>query len=213
MAGWRKGAPAPGPGGGPAGAPEAKLAGEASPGKVDSQVWAPQGTAGWRKGAPAPGPGGGRARAPEPKLAGEAFLGPCRLPDLGPSGYGRLEQGSTPQGPVGDPEARLAGEASPGLVDSQVLAPQGTAGWRKAVPTSGPSGGQAGAPEPKLAGKASPGPCELPGLVSSWYGRLEEGSIVLRGRGPSELSEHSHAWELSPDPVPGAPHGGLEDKA
>ncbi|KAJ1125157.1 hypothetical protein NDU88_003594 [Pleurodeles waltl] len=75
-AGWRKGAAAPGPSGGPTGDPELKLAGEASPVQVDSQAWAPQGMAGWRKGAPAPGPGGGPTGAPKPKLAGEALLGP-----------------------------------------------------------------------------------------------------------------------------------------
>ncbi|KAJ1202407.1 hypothetical protein NDU88_006207 [Pleurodeles waltl] len=62
---------------------------------VDSQTWAPQGTASWRKGAPAPRPGGGLAGAPELKLAGQASQGPCGLPDLGPSGYGKLEERST----------------------------------------------------------------------------------------------------------------------
>ncbi|KAJ1196440.1 hypothetical protein NDU88_000311 [Pleurodeles waltl] len=111
----RTGAPTPGPDG----APEPTLTGEAFLGPVDSQSWAPQGTAGWRKGVLTPRPSGGPAGAPEPKLEGEA---------------------------------------SPGLVDSQAWAPRATAGWRKGV--SGPAG--------------------------VW----------------SELSEHSHIWESSPDPVP-----------
>ncbi|KAJ1186881.1 hypothetical protein NDU88_003661 [Pleurodeles waltl] len=88
------GAPAPGPSGGLAEAPELKLAGEDFPCLVDSQVRAPQGTAGWRKRAPTPGPGGSPAGAPEPKLAGEATPGTCGLTGLGPKGYGRLEEGS-----------------------------------------------------------------------------------------------------------------------
>ncbi|KAJ1125951.1 hypothetical protein NDU88_004364 [Pleurodeles waltl] len=44
---------------GPVGAPEHKLAGEDSPGLLDYQAWAHQGTAGWRKGATAPETGRG----------------------------------------------------------------------------------------------------------------------------------------------------------
>ncbi|KAJ1121991.1 hypothetical protein NDU88_000497 [Pleurodeles waltl] len=40
-------------------APKLKQEGEASPGPVGSQAWAPQGTAGWRNGVPVPGPSGG----------------------------------------------------------------------------------------------------------------------------------------------------------
>ncbi|KAJ1210339.1 hypothetical protein NDU88_005705 [Pleurodeles waltl] len=43
--------------------------------------------------------------------------------------------------PGGAPEPKLTGESSLGPVDSQVRAPQGTAGWRKGVPDPGPSRG------------------------------------------------------------------------
>ncbi|KAJ1189483.1 hypothetical protein NDU88_006228 [Pleurodeles waltl] len=196
MAGWREGAPAPVPGGAPAGAPELKLAGEASLGPVDSQVWFTQVTAGWRKAAPAPGSRGCLAGAPEAKLAGEASLGavdsqvwvpqgragwrkaapvpgtggcswtqtgrgslpgPGGFPRMGTSGYGRLEEGSAhPRaqwGPAWGPEAKLAGEASPGPVDSQFWAPQGTAGWKTRAPTPGPVGAQPGPLKPDCQGK------------------------------------------------------------
>ncbi|KAJ1193166.1 hypothetical protein NDU88_002471 [Pleurodeles waltl] len=76
------------------------------------------------------------------------------------------------------------------------------AGWRKGVLAAWPGGGLDGAPEPELAG----------------YGKLEEGSSCPRAWwGPgdrSELSEHSHAWESSLDPVLGSlTPSGLEAKA
>ncbi|KAJ1112519.1 hypothetical protein NDU88_000782 [Pleurodeles waltl] len=137
-----------GPTSGFVGAPEPKLTGEASFGPVDSQTWAPQGTAGWSKGAPTPVPDGGVAWDPEPKLAGEASPGrgtprpgPLRvrqaggreLPSQGPAGRcsGRCSlntamqsprQRLPPRGPPVATESKLTGEALLGPVDFQTPA-------------------------------------------------------------------------------------------
>ncbi|KAJ1197684.1 hypothetical protein NDU88_001540 [Pleurodeles waltl] len=228
---------------GPAVAPEPELAGEASQTPVDSQAWAPQGTAGWRKEAPAPGSSGGPVVAPEPELAEEVSQGPCGLRDLGPSGYGRLEQGSArPRargGPAGAPEPELAGEASP--VPCRL---PGYGRLEQGSTRPGPGGDPAGAPEPELAEEASqawwtprsepftvwqddgrerlpqgpvgaqlgplnlnwqgkpPRPGGIRGLSPSGYGRLEEGNTRPRARwGPAGAPEPDLAGEASPGPV------------
>ncbi|KAJ1171495.1 hypothetical protein NDU88_003356 [Pleurodeles waltl] len=94
-------------------------------------------------------------------------------------------------GPARTHEYKLKGEELHGPVDSQAWSPQGTAGWKKGVPS-------------RARG--------LPGLGPSGNGRLEERSAHPRAR--SELSEHIHAWESSSDPVLGVlPLGGPDGKA
>ncbi|KAJ1136766.1 hypothetical protein NDU88_003180 [Pleurodeles waltl] len=137
----------------PARAPEPKLAGEASPGPVDPQVWAPQGRAGWRKGVPIPGPGNTAMHGSPPLTL---YRVPCHL--VGRRAKPRA--GALKTMPAGAPEPKLTGESSLGPVDFQAWAPKGTAGWRKGAPSSGPGGDPTRAPEAKLVGEASPGPVD-----------------------------------------------------
>ncbi|KAJ1219032.1 hypothetical protein NDU88_006603 [Pleurodeles waltl] len=75
---------------GPAGAPEPKMTGEALIGPVDSQAWAPQGTAGWRKVVSAPRLVGARPRPLNQNQRGKPLcarwtpsLGPLRVQQAG----------------------------------------------------------------------------------------------------------------------------------
>ncbi|KAJ1189482.1 hypothetical protein NDU88_006227 [Pleurodeles waltl] len=120
----------------PGGAPEPKLAGEDSPGPVDSQVSAPRGTAGRRKGVPVPGPG--RGQEPGQSSLNTAMHGsppqtlsrvPCHL--VGRRAKSRTGVPNTI--PAGASDPKLTGESLLGLVDSQAWAPHGMAGWRKGV--------------------------------------------------------------------------------
>ncbi|KAJ1138670.1 hypothetical protein NDU88_005051 [Pleurodeles waltl] len=120
------------------GAPEPKPAREASQGTVDFQARVPQGTAGWRKGVPAPGLSrdlGPNRASLNTAMKGSSprtlFWAPCHpverrteprmvAPNQGPTRA--LSQGMTRA-----PEPKLAGGFSPGRVDSQARALQGTA--------------------------------------------------------------------------------------
>ncbi|KAJ1136765.1 hypothetical protein NDU88_003179 [Pleurodeles waltl] len=126
------------------GSPEYEQAGEASTGTVDSQAWAPQGTAGWRKGVPVPGPGA-QLGLFEHCHTGEASRdsSPGALPHGGPEDKAQA-RGPT-LGPATAlaraPEPKPAGEDSLGPVYAKAL--QGTAGWRKGAPSPGPAGDSA----------------------------------------------------------------------
>ncbi|KAJ1104371.1 hypothetical protein NDU88_001783 [Pleurodeles waltl] len=142
----RTGAPTPGP----AGAPEPKLAEEASPGPVDSQAWANQGTAGWRKGATVPGPARGSLNM---AMQGSPPWTPSKVPCPTVDGWMKPRTGAPTlgpsrtlaQGPAGAPKLKPKGEDSPGQVDSQawplrvrktggsVCPPQGPPGARDPV--------------------------------------------------------------------------------
>ncbi|KAJ1118585.1 hypothetical protein NDU88_006776 [Pleurodeles waltl] len=184
MAGWRKGAPSPGPGQGPARAPE--LAGKASLGRVDSQAWAPQSTAGWRKGVPAPGPGRGLDGAPEPRLAGETSPG---LVD---------SQVWAPQGMAGCSKGVPALPRAQQGVGAQLKLSEHSHAW-ESTSEHGPGALPPGGPEDKAQDRGSqPGACqglwtqtdrgilawpgELTGLGPSGYGRLQEGSACPRAQ-------------------------------
>ncbi|KAJ1130742.1 hypothetical protein NDU88_009090 [Pleurodeles waltl] len=136
--------------------PEPKIDGKASPGPLDSQARAPQGTAGWRKGASAPGPGGGLASGPGPLTLNRPGKpsGPARHP--GPTLRAQQAGGrECPiQGLVGPlvgpwgPSNRTGQESLPGPAGHSGLAPRGTVGWTKGVTDPWPGGSPAGAPGP-----------------------------------------------------------------
>ncbi|KAJ1162558.1 hypothetical protein NDU88_003026 [Pleurodeles waltl] len=79
-----------------------------------------------------PGPSGVLVGASEHSHAGESSLGPVQgalLPDgLEEESQDRGSHSGALQGLAGAPKIKPAGEASPGLVDSQARAPQGMAG-------------------------------------------------------------------------------------
>ncbi|KAJ1089180.1 hypothetical protein NDU88_002331 [Pleurodeles waltl] len=146
---WRKERPPQGPVG--------ALLGPLNPnrqGKPPRAWWTPSlgpsGYAGWRKRVPVLGPGMGQG--PRWSSLNTAMHGsppqtlsqvPCHL--VGWRAKPRTEAPNTM--PAGAPEPKLAREASLGLVDSQVWAPQGTqAGGRECL-SQGPAGarGPAGA--------------------------------------------------------------------
>ncbi|KAJ1184754.1 hypothetical protein NDU88_001557 [Pleurodeles waltl] len=101
----------------------------------------------------------------------------------GSPGEQRPRQGLPPWGLNRTPEHKLAGEASPGLVDSQAWAPRvWQAGGREHLPQGLVGAWPSRAPELELVGEASPGPVDF----QAW---APQGTAVWRkgvpGSGPS----------------------------